>query len=225
MNVTDLPWVVLVAAIAALGLLLSNYYFDRHLPHYLSRKIGHGAGGVAYLLLYLIFDQGWWALILSIIFAVGLAWANKCRPSTFRGVGGSGRATPGFSEAAFPLAAVPVIVGGWIVLDQPDTVLACLLFMAWGDMVTGIVRARVYGGPVKGAAGSWAMLVVCVLISFVLVRPIWVAGIGAGVAVEAERNCGDVSRISWLRSVDDNFAIPVATAMVMIPLVEIFGNS
>lgn len=221
----DSLWVLLIVAIVFIGLIASNVAFDRSMPHYLSRKIGHGFGGVAYLLCYLVFDRGWYTLGLSIAFSIVLLASNLYRPSTFRGVGGAGRGQKAISEAAFPLSAVPVVGVGWIILGHPSIVLACLLFMAWGDMVTGIVRSRVYGKAVKGAAGSWAMVVVCSIIACVLVDPWWAGVIGAGVAVAAEKNCGDVSPITWLRKVDDNFAIPVAAAIVMLPLVEIFGNS
>lgn len=221
----DTLWVLLIICLVFMGLVASNVAFDRRLPHYLSRKIGHGVGGVAYLLCYLVFDSGWYTLGLSVAFSIVLLAANLYRPHTFRGVGGSGRATKAISEAAFPLSAIPVTAVGWVLLAQPSTVLACLLFMAWGDMVTGIIRSVVYGKAVKGAAGSWAMMMVCVLIAVALVDPYWVGGIGAGVAVAVEKNCGDVSPITWLRKVDDNFAIPIAAAVAMLPLVELFGNS
>lgn len=217
--------VLLIIIVVFVGLIASNIAFDRRMPHYLSRKIGHGFGGIAYLLCYWFFESGWYIFILSVAFSIVLLASNLYRPFTFRGVGGAGRGQKAISEAAFPLSAVLVVGVGWIMLGHPSIVLACLLFMAWGDMVTGIVRSAVYGRAVKGAAGSWAMTAVCVVIAYLLVDPWWVGGIGAGVAVAAEKNCGDVSPITWLRKVDDNFAIPVAAAIVMLPLVEIFGNS
>lgn len=225
MAISDIPLVIVISVIVTVGLLLSNFWFDRRMPHYLSRKIGHGAGGIAYLLFYVFFDDGWWALIVSIAFAGILGWTNIHRPDIFRGVGGSGRDKHAISEAAFPVAAIPVITVGWILLGQPGTVLACLLFMAWGDMVTGIVRSRLYGKAIKAWEGSLAMLIVCLAIGMVLVDPLWIAIPGAVVATIAEKNCGDVSPVRWLRRVDDNFAIPVVAALVMLPLVEIFGNS
>jgi dolichol kinase len=69
------------------------------------------------------------------------------------------------AEVWFAWIAVPVFAIGWLWLDQPFVTISCLLFMAWGDCVTGLIRAQVYGRPVKGLWGSAAMLIVCLGIS------------------------------------------------------------
>jgi dolichol kinase len=214
--IQDIGWACIIISWVGLGLVLSNRAYDSHMPHYLSRKIGHFFGGVAYLICYLVYTSGVYPLILSIGFAGLLLIANLKLPSLFRGVGGSGRPTKAISEAAFPLAAIPVIGIGWIVMDEPSVTLAALLFMAWGDCITGIVRSKMYGKAVKGTWGSVAMFGVCCAIAGVLVEPIWVGILGAFTATIAEKECGDVGHIKWA---DDNFAIPVIAATVMLSLV------
>lgn len=216
----DIISALLISLVAVGGLLLSNMAFDRRIAHYLSRKVGHFFGGIAYLLCYLVYDSGVYPLILSSLFAAVLLLANLRRPDTFRGVGGSGRPTKAISEAAFPLAAIPTILIGWIIMDQAAVVTASLLFMAWGDCVTGLVRAAIYGKAIKGWQGSAMMWLVCGFVGTILLDPAWVGLVGATVGTIVEKLCGDVGKIRWL---DDNFAIPVASAAVMLPLVEIFG--
>jgi hypothetical protein len=46
--VAELPIVILSAGVALAGLWISNIVYDRGVPNYISRKIGHGAGGFAF---------------------------------------------------------------------------------------------------------------------------------------------------------------------------------
>jgi dolichol kinase len=215
----ELPYAIIVIGVVLGGLWISNILYDLRVPHYLSRKVGHSAGGVAFLLCGWLFSSARWPMILAAGFAALLAAARAIKPETFRGVGGAGRDTRARSEVWFALIAVPVFAVGWLWLRQPLVATSCLLFMAWGDCVTGLVRFKIYGRPVKGLAGSAAMLLVCMAISWAFLKPFWVGALGSMVAVATEWAFGDVGIIRWA---DDNWAIPVTSlASILVLLAAI----
>ena len=211
---------VLVAGIALAGLWVSNFAFDRGVPHYVSRKIGHGTGGLAFLFSFM-FLSSTWAIALAAVFGTVLYLARLVRPTTFRGVGGTGRTNSVMAEIWFAWVAVPVVFISWYWLGRADIAIASLLFMAWGDGITGLVRARVYHRPVKGWWGSLAMLVVCVALALAFIRPFWIGALAAGVAVLVEYLYGDNGSIKWA---DDNLAVPLAGMGVMLLLMLFTGN-
>jgi len=147
--------------------------------------------------------------------------ARFIKPDAFRGVGGTGRPTEAMSEVWFPLASLPIIGLGWIWLDKPLVTISCLLFMAWGDCVTGIVRSQIYGKAVKGLWGSAAMFLSCLIIAWAFISPFWVGAIAALVATITEWACGDVGVIKWA---DDNWAIPVVSAVVIFGILASIGG-
>jgi len=208
MNISELPFVILIAGATIVGLYLSNLMYDYQVPQYISRKIGHGVGGMGYLLSVLLFSTPWWPIFLSGGFALLLGGARFIRPSTFRGVGGAGR-THALAEVWFPLAGTLSLVVGWAWLGNPWLAVVPILFMAWGDMLTGLIRSRVYGREVKGNWGSLGMIVACLLIG-ALFTPYWIAAVGAVVATAVEKHTG-LSR-TW---VDDNYTIIVSSLIVM----------
>ena len=217
----EVPFVVLIAGAGMVGLLISNVLFDLKVPHYISRKIGHSAGGLGFLLCALLFSSGWWPLIIATVFAIMLGGARYIRPQTFRGVGGAGRPQEVMAEVWFPLASLPVIGVGWLWLDKPLVAISCLLFMAWGDMITGIVRSQVYGRPVKGLWGSVAMLATCLVIAGAFIQPFWVGVVAALVATITEWACGDVGIIKCL---DDNLMIPLTSCATVFGILALIGG-
>jgi len=115
---------------------------------------------------------------------------------------------------------LPVIGVGWLWLDKPLVAISCLLFMAWGDMITGIVRSQVYGRPVKGLWGSVAMLATCLVIALAFVQPFWVGAVAALVATVTEWACGDVGVIKCL---DDNLMIPLTSCVTVFGILALIG--
>jgi len=220
--IAEFPFVALIAGAGLVGLWISNVLFDLKVPHYISRKIGHSAGGMGFLLCALLFSSGWWALIIAASFTVMLGGARYIRPQTFRGVGGSGRPKEIMAEVWFPLASLPVIGVGWVWLDKPLVAISCLLFMAWGDMITGIVRSQVYGRPVKGLWGSVAMLATCLVISAAFIKPFWVGTVASLVATVTEWACGDVGVIKCL---DDNLMIPLTSCATVFGILALTGGA
>jgi phytol kinase len=209
------PNILLIIFIITAGLWLSNAAYDRGVPQYISRKIGHGAGGVCFLLAPFVFSSVWIPLTLAGTFSLILFSARFVRPSTFRGVGGNGRSRDSYAEIMFAAVAVPVYLLGWQGVNQPYYAAAALLFMAWGDGVTGLVRAKIYRKPVKGVWGSLAMLLVCLGLAWFLIKPFWIGAAGAFAAVIAEYSFGDVG---FIKRIDDNLAIPLVSLAVLMSI-------
>jgi len=216
----DIEYVVLITGAVLVGLWVSNILYDLKVPHYISRKIGHAAGGLGFLLCAFLFSSGWWPLILASAFVAILWGARFVKPETFRGVGGTGRSQEVMAEVWFPLASLPVIGIGWIWLDRPLESIACLLLMSWGDCVTGIVRSQVYGRAVKGVWGSVAMFASCVIIVGCFITPFWIGLVGATMATITEWTCGDVGLIK----LDDNLMIPLVSFATVFGLLALIGG-
>jgi dolichol kinase len=218
--IQNIAYVVVIIGAVLVGLYVSNILYDLKVPQYISRKIGHAAGGLGFLLCALLFTSGWWLFGITAAFFIMLFGARFVKPDTFRGVGGTGRAKQAFAEVYFPAAALPVIAIGWVWLDKPIIAVACLLFMAWGDCVTGLVRSQIYGKAVKGLWGSAAMLVACLIIAWAFITPFWIGAIGAVIATVTEWACGDVGLLKWA---DDNWAIPIVSCAVIFGLLAATG--
>jgi len=203
----ELPFAVLIAGAALLGLYLANLFYDYKIPQYISRKLGHLGGAVGFLLCPLLFTSFWWPFVLTIIFTGMLLYARLFRPDTFRGVGGSGR-LEAFAEIHFPATGVVLIGALWGIFNQPWLAIIPLTFMGAGDAVTGLIRSAVYHREVKGNWGSLGMLITCLVLAY-FVQPYWIGACGALAATAAER----FTRTSHY--IDDNLTIPLFSALVM----------
>jgi phytol kinase len=218
--ISEFPYAVIVIGAVLVGLWVSNTLYDLKVPHYISRKIGHSAGGLGFLTMVFAFSSAIWPMILAFSFGLILWLARLWRPGTFRGVGGSGRNPNVKAEVWFAWIAVPIFAVGWLWLNQPFITVSCLLFMAWGDCVTGLIRSEVYHKPVKGLWGSVAMLIVCLVISWAFIKPFWIGAAGSAVATIVEWSFGDVGLIKWA---DDNWAIPALSLGFILGLAKLTG--
>ena len=206
--IAEMPFVFLVACASLLGLYLANVFYDYGVPQYISRKVGHLGGAVAFLLCPLLFSSYHWPLILTAGFTGLLLYARLSRPALFRGVGGSGR-PDALAEIHFPATGVVLIGIVWGVLDMPWVAIVPLVFMGAGDAVTGIIRSAVYKREVKGNWGSVGMLVTCTLVAVCFIEPVWVGLVGAVVATLAEKFT------VTSHFIDDNLTIPLLSGLVM----------
>jgi len=205
---SEIPYVVLIAGAALLGLYLANIFYDTGvIPHHVSRKLGHLGGCVGFLLCPFLFSTFWWPLILTTAFTLLLLYARWRRPSLFRGVGGSGR-LQALAEIHYPATGIPIIAIGWGLLGQPWLAIVPLTFMGAGDAITGLIRNRVYKREVKGNWGSLGMLLVCLTLAY-FVTPYWLGAVGAITAVIVEKFT------PTRQYLDDNLTVPIASFTVM----------
>lgn len=213
--VKEIPYVLLILSGTLLGLWLANLFYDYKIPQYISRKIGHLAGAVAFLMMPFLFHTFWWPLILCAGFTGLLLFARWMRPTTFRGVGGSGR-PQAFAEVNFPATGIVLIGVIWGIYHQPWMAVIPLTFMGAGDALTGLIRSQIYGREVKGNWGSLGMIVTCLLLAY-FIHPYWLGVVGVAVAVLAEKF---TPTTQWI---DDNFSIPLASGFVMLALFKGLG--
>jgi len=216
MMLLGLPLVALIAGLVLVGLYISNVCYDYGTPQYISRKIGHGVGGVGYLLCALMFSSPWYPLIISGGFTLLLGGARLLRPSTFRGVGGSSR-RHALAEIWYPLAGTVSLIAGWAWLGSPWLGVLPALYLGFGDAVTGLTRSWHCKKEKKGWCGTFSMLVVCLLVSQFL-QPYWIGFIMAVTATLAER-LTPMSR-GWM---DDNWTLVISSALVGSILYVYFG--
>jgi phytol kinase len=216
----EIPLAILIVGTVLAGLWISNLVYDAGVPQYISRKIGHCAGGAAFVIC-LFFTASVWPIVLSVSFGLLLLAARLVRPDTFRGVGGSGRTSKVMAEVWFPAVAIPVFIISWSWLNRPALAVSVLLFMAWGDGITGLIRSWIYKKPVKGLWGSLGMLGICLIISLVLIRPFWIGVLASIAATIVEWSFGDNGKLKWA---DDNWAIPVVSLSVLLGLMALVEN-
>lgn len=206
--IAEIPYAVLLAGAVLIGLYLANYFYDRGVEQYISRKVGHGVAGFAFLLCPFLFSSAGWPLVLIFCFVALLWGARFVKPDAFRGVGGTGR-QHAFAEVFLPASGAVAMGVGWLWLGNPWLGVVPILYTCFGDMVTGIVRSRVYGREVKGNLGSVAMIVVCLLVAYFF-QPYWIGLCGAVVATLVERFT-PLSRGIW----DDNWTITLSSLLIM----------
>ncbi|GAI15396.1 unnamed protein product, partial [marine sediment metagenome] len=66
--VAEIPFVLLVAGAALVGLWWSNFFYDHGIKHWQSRKVGHFFGGCAALFAAFLFDYWLIPTILAGLF-------------------------------------------------------------------------------------------------------------------------------------------------------------
>jgi dolichol kinase len=87
--------------------------------------------------------------------------------------------------------------------------ITAIIFMAWGDGITGVVRYYVYRKRVKGMWGSVAMAILLLPLGYIMMGWIGVAGAIYSTLVERKEQ------------VNDNFSIPVGATLLMLLLSKI----
>lgn len=191
---------------------MSDRIFDRVKVSVLSRKAIHMTAGIGMLIAPFVFHSFWWPLGVSIFFLVALSVLNFTRAAF-----GYGIRTPGrFVELWFCCSCVVCYAVLWRI--DPWLATAPVLFLSWGDGVTGLIRWPLYHRQgEKGIMGSVGMIAVCLLVA-IMVHPYWIGAAGAVAATVAERHTP--SRGYWF---DDNWSVALAGLAVMLPLYLVFG--
>ena len=176
-------WSILAVVYAAGIVLLTRWTYAilraRGSTHgvavYYNRKIVHmAAGGVAALLVPLLFESPLYPLLIGLALTAftliphvtgrRLAWLQT---------------EENRNDAKFTLMWGVAIYALWLLLDDPHLAVLPALFMAFGDGVTEVVRNALFKRRTKSAVGNVFMLVVSVPIGLWLASqaavpiPLW----------------------------------------------------
>lgn len=180
-----------------------EYVFARkgHYPAvYFARKVIHFlAGGLTAFLVPFLFSSP----LVPVIFAAFFAFATYLPHRT-------GKLMYWFQdpdnvyEVDFCIVWGILIGGAWWLLNNPWFGVVPILFMAWGDGITGIVRNYLYSRRVKAAIGNVAMLALCVPIGYFTFG--WLGVLAAATASAIER----------FEFIDDNISVPLSAFAVIV---------
>lgn len=190
-------FVVHVLAKTAYGYVLPK---KGHYPAvYFARKVIHFlAGGLTAALVPFVFSSPLLPVALAGFFALATYIPHK-----------TGRLMYWFQdpdniyEVDFCVMWGALIGGAWWFLGDVWLGVAPVLFMAWGDGITGIVRNYFYSKRVKAAVGNVAMLALCAPIGYLTFG--WL-GVLAAVAA---------SIIERFEFVDDNVSVPLLSFAII----------
>jgi dolichol kinase len=165
---------------------------------YVGRKVVHIlGGGVTTLLVPVFYDGHYWVVALAALVLAGYVQIRRMwRPMHWFQV------EENAYEVHFAVSYGGILVLG-ILLGDVWIGLVPMLFMSFGDSVTGLVRAFRQRRQVKSWDGTIAMFAVCSIIGF------WVFG-WFGVLLGAV-----ASLVERIPGVDDNITIPLACALLV----------
>ena len=179
--------------------LAVNHGFSEHSGTYFGRKVIHIlAGGLVAILLPFLFHEPVLPLVLAAVLTIAVYIPHK-----------TGKLYYWFQdptnmyEVDFTIAWGLMAFFLWFLDKSFWLAIVPMLFMAWGDGVTGIVRNFRYRKRVKGWEGSLAMLITCLPIGAIAG---WVGIISAVFATLAEKQ----------KYIDDNLAVPLVTVVILV---------
>lgn len=165
---------------------------------YIGRKIIHiFCGGIIALLIPVLYE-GYYEFVILSAYGLGaylLLWRHFRLLYWFQ-------VKENMYEVHFTIAYGTSLLLG-VLLQNIMIGLIPLLFMSFGDSVTGLVRAITQRKQVKSLDGSLAMLIVCSLIGFVFLG---MYGIMLGVVA---------TFVEKIPGIDDNITVPLVTVLLV----------
>jgi dolichol kinase len=174
---------------------------------YVGRKIVHIFGGGFTSLLVPVFFEGhyWIVTISAFVLACYIFFRRRWRMMDWFQV----RENAFEVHFAIVFGAI-LMVGDW--LGNVWIGLIPMLFMSFGDSVTGLIRAFTQRKQVKSWDGTAAMFIVCSIIG------VWKLG-SYGLAVSAI-----VSLVEKIPKIDDNITVPIVTAALVYLICQSFRS-
>ena len=202
-------------SVALVGLVASNFLYDRGVPNTISRYAAPVLGGTAFLVALLWLDA-WTAVALSGLLTLLILTLRLGFRRGLRGVEGN-LPTQAWAEVTYAMAGTASLAVGWGLLGDRWLAFLPIAFMAWGDSFAGLLRASLWRGKVAGLWPSVAMLGVC-LAAATVYQPYWIGALGALMATAAERRRPMILRV-W----DDNLNVVAASLAVMGVMARVPG--
>jgi dolichol kinase len=101
----------------------------------------------------------------------------------------------------------------WIIIGNPWIAIIPLVFMAFGDGITGIVRNAVFKRRIKHPIGNIFMLAICAPMSYILAHLSGIPGMTAWALAAAV--VGSIVERYEIGPIDDNILITVSSSIVL----------
>lgn len=186
--------------------LAYNWMRKKGLPHnvavYYNRKLIHVfAGGVVALLVPFFFTEPYIPFVLALVLALSVYLPHRKGQLMYWF-----QVEDNMYEVNFCVMWGVSVLLGWLLLGSPVYGVVPVVFMAFGDAVTGIVRNTLFKRRTKHWTGNLAMLAVCVPIGTALAGAVGaIAGLVASI----------VERFEW-NPIDDNVLISLSSLGVLL---------
>jgi len=194
-----LIWVVFVVNILAKkGYEWIKTYRGERAGIYFARKIIHFlAGGLVALLVPYLFQSPLLPIIMASILTIVVYIPHKTNRLMYWF-----QVPDNIAEVYFTIMWGILISIGWII----DVWLGVIpiIFMAWGDGITGIIRNLRYSRRTKAWIGNLAMAILCIPIGFVTYK--WLGVIAAIIS----------SIVEHYEFIDDNITVPTSSFIILL---------
>ena len=168
----------------------SGVYFARKVIHFL-------AGGVVAILVPYLFKSPLIPFILASLLTIFVYIPHKTGKLMYWF-----QVEENIAEVYFTIMWGILIAVGWV-FDVWLGVVP-ILFMAWGDGITGLVRNFKYSQRTKAWEGNMAMLILCIPIGYLIYQ--WI-GVLAAIAS---------SIIEHFEVIDDNISVPLVSFLILL---------
>ncbi|BBG27472.1 phosphatidate cytidylyltransferase [Sulfuracidifex tepidarius] len=211
-TLNDVLWGIVLTVWVALVTVVISKYVAKLTTIYVARKIIHMlGGGVVAILSPFIFSSPLIPILDSYLL-MGILLYVRFKKEGFNWFQEEGN----YGEIFFTFSFGTLLLLMWVIDPNywysNDVFIAILplIFMSFGDGVTGIIRNYVYKRRVKGLWGSLGMLVFSAIVGYVVLS---IPGLIAGVIATV---------VEVLPLVDDNISIPFASFAVLYLLIKVF---
>ena len=212
--VSGIIWVILLSIYAIAFVFFTKKTYDwmlnRGIAHdsavYYNRKFIHiFAGGVIALLVPFVFPNPWYPLFCGMSITL-LTYVSHKRGNAFYWF----QTKKDLNDVNFCFMWGITLFVLWSIFKDPFIAIIPVVFMAFGDGITGIVRNKLFAKRTKHPIGNVFMLIVCVPLGVCLATPIGLPIWGAIAAVVASI----VERHEY-GIIDDNVLITVFSSAVL----------
>jgi len=174
--------------------------FKNNVAIYFNRKVIHViAGGFVAVLVPFIFKSFILPLALGLLFAVITYIPHKTGKLMYWF-----QDPENYYEVNFCIMWGLLIAIGWIIFNDPIIAIIPVLFMAFGDAVTGFVRNLMFKRRTKSWWGNLAMSIVSIPIGSI----IGISGIIAAIA-------SSIIEHFEFKYIDDNITIPIVSFIII----------
>ncbi len=214
LTLTDILWGSLLVIWVAVVTLYISKIFAKRFNIYVARKVIHMmGGGVVAILSPLLLSSPLIPILAAYLLTVYLLVHRKEGKmlSWFQD-------TQDMGEIYFTFSFATVLLITWIL--QPNfwslnskflyVALLPLLYMSFGDGVTGIIRNYVYKKRVKGLWGSLGMLIVSCCLGFIFLS---IPGLISGILA---------TLLERIKKIDDNLTISFVSFLFLYVVIKFF---